>query len=209
MKKRYIIALFSFLIFLTITILVLTNNTISFDNKIYNFLIKLRSPFFDTFFKGITEFANPIPVIIILALFGIFLKRNDEILLSTNVLVTLLMNQVLKHIIQRPRPSHLRLIKEGGYSYPSGHSMIAACLYATLIYIILKRIDNKLLKGVLIILLTILIVLIGCSRIYVGVHYPSDVLGGYFLTLSIIIVTSTIANNYLRGKKKYDKDGSK
>lgn len=209
MKKRYIIALISFLIFLIITILVVTKNTISFDETIYQFLIKLRSPFFDTFFKTITKLANPIPVIILLAIVGIFLKRNDEILLSTNVLITLLMNQLLKHIIQRPRPDHLRLIKESGYSYPSGHSMIAACLYATLIYIILKRIKDKKIKRLLISLLTIIIILIGCSRIYVGVHYPSDILGGYFLTLSIIIVTSTITNNYLRGKKKYDKDGSK
>ena len=209
MKKRYIVALTSFLIFIVITILVVTNNTTSLDNKIYQSLIQLRCPFFDAFFKTITEFANPIPVIALLALFGIFLKRNDEILLSTNVLVTLLMNQILKNIIQRPRPSHLRLIKESGYSYPSGHSMVAACLYATLIYIILKRIKNKVIKRTLIVLLTILIVLIGCSRIYVGVHYPSDVLGGYFLSLSIIIITSTITNNYLRGKKKNDKDGSK
>ena len=102
----------------------------------------------------------------------------------------------------RPRPDHLRLIKQNGYSYPSGHSMISIAVYGFLIYYVYHKVKNKALKIALIILLSLLIILIGISRIYVGVHYPSDVLGGYTLSLLIIIVV-------ILGVDKYVKDDSK
>ena len=209
MKKKYIISIISFIIFLIIMILVTTNNIIQIDEAIYNNIISYRCAFLDTFFKIITQLANPIPVIIIISLLVIFLKRNDAILLSVNILTSLLLNQILKNVIARPRPNHLKLIKETGYSYPSGHSMIALSLYATLIYISLKRIKNKKIRIAIISLLTLLILLIGLSRIYLGVHYPSDIIGGFFLAVSLIIMTSSITNNYLRGKNKNDKYDSK
>lgn len=208
MKKRYIIAGFSFLLFILVTTLVLINKINLFDESIYNAIFGLRNDIIDLFFKAVTECANPIPIILIYTLLVILLKRNDEIILSVNLLSTLLLNQLLKNIIGRPRPLHLRLIKESGYSYPSGHSMIALCLYGTLIYLTIKRIKRKKLKITLITLLSLLVLLIGLSRIYLGVHYPSDVLGGYLITIPLIIITISLTNNYLRGKKEHDKDGN-
>lgn len=77
--------------------------------------------------------------------------------------------------------------------------MMALCLYGTLIYIIYKEIKNKKLKVFLITVLTILIFLIGLSRIYVRVHYPSDVLGGFTLSIPILITIITVINNHFRG----------
>ena len=209
MKKRYIVASISFIVFLLTTILVLTNKIKPFDDFIYNTVFGLRNDFLDIFFKLVTELANPIPVIIIFALLVILLNRNNEIILSVNMASTLVINQLLKNIFRRIRPDHLKLIKQGGFSYPSGHAMMALCLYGTLIYICMKKIKNKKLKILLVTILTILIILVGISRIYVGVHFPSDIMGGYSLTISIIIVSTTLTNNYLRGKNKNDKDGSK
>ena len=209
MKKRYIVASISFIVFLLTTILVLTNKIKPFDDLIYNTVFGLRNDFLDIFFKLVTELANPIPVIIIFALLVILLNRNNEIILSVNMASTLVINQLLKNIFRRIRPDHLKLIKQGGFSYPSGHAMMALCLYGTLIYICMKKIKNKKLKILLVTILTIIILLIGISRIYVGVHFPSDIMGGYSLTISIIIVSTTLTNNYLRGKNKNDKDGSK
>ena len=79
--------------------------------------------------------------------------------------------------------------------------MISICLYGLLIYLINKKIKNKILKVLLTIVLILLILGIGISRIYVGVHYPSDVLAGYLLSLSILIFSITIVNKYYRGKK--------
>ena len=209
MKKRYLISILSFILFIIITILVITNTIKPFDDFIYNSLFGLRNNILDIFFKLITELANPIPVIIIYALLVIILTREDSILLSIGMFLTVGINQILKRIFRRPRPAHLRLIKQGGFSYPSGHAMMALCIYGTLIYLCATKIKNKKLRITLITLLTLLIILIGLSRIYVGVHYPSDIVGGYSLTISIIILSITNTNKYLRGKNKNDKDGNK
>ena len=109
------------------------------------------------------------------------------------------LNTIIKNIIQRPRPDHLRLIKQGGYSFPSGHSMIAVCVYGTLIYLVHKKVKNKKIKILLEVLLTLLILLIGISRIYVGVHYPSDVLTGYLISIIILIVNISALEKQFRG----------
>ena len=124
------------------------------------------------------------------------------------VISTVLTNQLLKHTIRRIRPDHIRLIEEGGFSFPSGHSMISIGLYGTLIYLVYKYIKNKLIKTIIIVLLSIIILGIGISRIYLGVHYPSDVLAGYFISTAIIVLTISIINDHFRGNKN-DKDSSK
>ena len=194
-KKRYITSLVLLIFFIIIMILVITCNITTFDDNIYNLLYSLRSSSMDLIMKTITQFGNTIPVIIITLVLMITLTSRKEVfLIGSNTILTVGSNQILKHIICRPRPNHLRLIVENGYSFPSGHAMISICLYGLLIYLVNKKIKNKLLKIVLTILLIILILGIGISRIYVGVHYPSDVLGGYLLSLSILIFNITIVN---------------
>ena len=125
-----------------------------------------------------------------------------------NTICVVSSNQILKRIIRRARPNHLRLVKEKGFSFPSGHSMVSIALYGILIYIVNKNIKNKPLRITLTIILSILILLIGLSRIYVGVHYPSDVLSGYILATIITILVIDYYNTHFRGNKN-DKDGSK
>ena len=207
-KKRYITSLVLLIFFIIIMILVITCNITTFDDNIYNLLYSLRSSSMDLIMKTITQFGNTIPVIIITLVLMITLTSRKEVfLIGSNTILTVGSNQILKHIICRPRPNHLRLIVENGYSFPSGHAMISICLYGLLIYLVNKKIKNKLLKIILTILLIILILGIGISRIYVGVHYPSDVLGGYLLSLSILIFNITIVNKYYRGKK-HEKGGN-
>lgn len=208
MKKKYILISILLIVFLLLTILVLTGSMKSFDSSIYNFLINLRSKPMDTFMKTITKFGNTMSVIIILAIFVFILKKDDGYLLVMNTICVVSANQVLKHIIRRPRPDHLRLVKEKGFSFPSGHSMVSIALYGILIYIVNKNIKNKTLKIILISLLSLLILFIGLSRIYVGVHYPSDVLSGYILATVITILVIDYYNTHFRGNKN-DKNGSK
>ena len=98
---------------------------------------------------------------------------------------------MLKHIVQRPRPTEHRIIDESGYSFPSGHSMVSAAFYWFLIYLIYKNIKNKYLKCSLITVLSLLIIMIGTSRIYLGVHYTSDVLAGFLVAISYLIIFIT------------------
>lgn len=108
-----------------------------------------------------------------------------------NLLIITVLNIVLKNIVERPRPIGYRLIDETGYSFPSGHSMISTAFYGLIIYFIWKNVKNKTIRNVSCILLVILIVLIGISRIYLGVHYASDVIGGFSISIAYLIIFTT------------------
>lgn len=208
MKKKNILIGILLIIFVILTILVFTNNIKIFDSSIYKFLISFRNNYLDTFMKIITKSANTISIIIILAILVFILKKDDGYLLVMNTIFVVSANQILKHILRRVRPDHLRLVKEKGFSYPSGHAMVCIAVYGILIYLVNKNIKNKPLKIILTILLSLLILLIGLSRIYVGVHYPSDVLSGYILATIITLLVIDYYNTHFRGNKN-DKDGSK
>ena len=144
--------------------------------------------------KMITQFGGTI-ILITLAMILLIIIKNKKTgaLICGNLAISAGLNQILKNIVQRPRPTEFRIIDESGYSFPSGHSMVSAAFYGFLIYLIYKNIKNKYLKGSLISILSILIVLIGISRIYLGVHYTSDVIAGFLIAILylIIFVTST------------------
>ena len=118
------------------------------------------------------------------------LIKNKKIGLSiiSNIVIITILNQLLKRILQRPRPTEFRIVEETGYSFPSGHSMVSMAFYGYLIYLIYRYIKNKYVKWTLITILSILICLIGISRIYLGVHYTSDVLGGFLLSISYLVI---------------------
>jgi len=155
----------------------------------------LISDFTTPIAKFITNFGGAI-FLIILTITLFILIKNKKIGLSIILNLTGL-NQILKYILQRPRPTEYRLIEETGFSFPSGHSMVSMAFYGYLIYLIYKYVKNKDLKWISIVLLSILICSIGISRIYLGVHYTSDVLGGFLISLSYLIVYTLIVNRYL------------
>ena len=117
-----------------------------------------------------------------------------------NLTIITILNQLLKRILQRPRPTEYRIIEETGYSFPSGHSMVSMAFYGYLIYLIYKYVKNKYIKWISIALLSILIGTIGISRTYLGVHYTSDVLGGFLISVSYLIIYVSAINKFLIGK---------
>ena len=158
----------------------------------------LISDFVTPIAKFITNFGGVIWLIFITTILLIFIKNKlIKIYIVLNLAISGILNQILKNIVQRPRPTEFRLIDEKGYSFPSGHSMVSAAFYGFLIYLIFKNVKNKYLKWISIILLTILIILIGISRIYLGVHYTSDVLAGFLISISYLIIFTSIVNDYL------------
>ena len=183
---------------------VMDKDIMAFDERGY-FLVQkyLISDSITPIAKCITNFANAYWLIGLSVFLLIVLKdKKIGIYSSLNLVISASTNFVLKQIIQRPRPVGHRLIDEKGYSLPSGHSMVSMAFYGFLIYLIYKNIKNKYVKYISIALLSILIVSIGISRIYLGVHYPSDILGGYTLALSILILVVLGVDKYVKNDSK-------
>ena len=152
--------------------------------------------------KSITQLGGAIFLIGLSITLAIVIKNKKiGILIWVNIAISTLLNQILKFIIQRPRPTEFRIIDESGYSFPSGHSMISATFYGFLIYLIYKNVKNKYLKYSLITMLVILILLIGTSRIYLGVHYTSDVLAGFLIAISYLIIFTTVSDLWIKDIK--------
>lgn len=104
--------------------------------------------------------------------------------------------ELIKNLVHRARPSFdIMLINSGDYSFPSGHSTISMCFYGAFIYLIIGHVKNLWIKRILLALLIMLILLIGFSRIYLGVHYPSDVIGGFLLGLFWLCICIMIYEN--------------
>lgn len=118
------------------------------------------------------------------------------------MIIVFILNTILKNIFERPRPEFYRLIQETGFSFPSGHSMVSMAFYGYFIYIIYKKMDNFYLKWVICSILSLLIILIGISRIYLGVHYASDVLAGFCISLAYLMLYTYLTKKYLNIEKK-------
>ena len=162
----------------------------------------LISDFATPIAKIITNFGGAIFLIAITVILFILIKNKKiGVAITTNLVLVALLNQLLKNILQRPRPTEYRIIQETGYSFPSGHSMASMAFYGYLIYLIYKYVENKNTKWILIMLLSILICLIGISRIYLGVHYTSDVLGGFLISISYLVIYISAINKFLLDKE--------
>lgn len=162
----------------------------------------LISDFATPIAKFITNFGGAIFLIILTILLIVVLK-NKKVGLSIciNLVVVTILNQLLKRLLQRPRPTEFRIIEETGYSFPSGHSMVSMAFYGYLIYLIYRFVKNKYLKWISIVLLSLLICLIGISRIYLGVHYTSDVLGGFLISISYLVIYISASNKFFKERK--------
>ena len=158
----------------------------------------LISDFATPIAKFITNFGGAIFLIIATIILFILIKNKKiGISIISNLAVVTILNQLLKNILQRPRPTEFRIVEETGFSFPSGHSMVSMAFYGYLIYLIYKYVKNKYLKWILIVLLSILICTIGISRIYLGVHYTSDVLGGFLISISYLVIYISAVNKFL------------
>ena len=204
-RKNYlwIIAFIALLVFFFILKKYFSNDLENFDNMIYNFLIKYQSPALTIIFKFISHLCGPITVVSMLLLLVIFGKNKEydryTVIITAGAFV---LNYIVKIICRRPRPLDINLINETGFSLPSSHAMVSVAFYGFLMYYVYKLDMNKKKKIIIETLLGILIILIGISRVYLGVHYASDVLAGmclsicyYILFIKLIYNKRKIKNN--------------
>ena len=194
-----------------ITVVILTflflsqgyNNILKpFDLKIISYIQSLENEYLTVFYKMITIIADTYQsaiITILLVTFLYFKKHYREALFLAITMTTCgLAMPLLKNIFRRERPNFYRLIEISGYSFPSGHTTSATTMYLTLA-IILLSIMKKLNKYFVFNIAVLGIVIIGSSRIYLGVHYTTDVIAGICLGISIV---STVYFLYYNNSSK-------
>ena len=195
-KTYYAISIIVVLLIIAITIIttkIVIKRELLIDTLAYDFIVlKLRNDTLTPIMKIITELSNTRTIIIIAIILTIVVSlwKNIKIasLIPINLGIIAIINQILKHIFQRPRPIGFRLIDIGGFSFPSGHAMGSTAFYGLLIYLSYKLIKNKTIRIISIIINTLIIIGIGISRIYLGVHYCSDVIVGISLSFMYLII---------------------
>ena len=143
-------------------------------------------------FRAITHLID-IPVIItwVLIVAFIFYRKQwklESYLMLGNLTLAGILIVTFKNIYQRPRPEILHLVEEKGFSFPSGHSLAVTIMVGTLIVIFSQRIKNQLWKRIVQILLGLYLVSVLISRVYLGVHYPSDVLASLCVGLGVLFI---------------------
>ena len=186
-----IIALSLLLEFMFIAIDVRGNRFAEFDEKCINFALSIRTDWLTVIFRIITNLVNPIVIGIVGFCILIFAKnrRIFSFQLFLNMGIVAILNLVFKYFFVRNRPDEIfHLVSETGYSFPSGHAMFAVTFYGFLIYMLWNSKRKKPTKIGLTIVGIILVLLISFSRIYLGVHYASDVIGGMCVSLGYLII---------------------
>ena len=162
-----------------------------FDNKCIDFALSIRQGWLTVIFTIITNLVNPIVIGIVGFCILIFAKnkRIFSFQLFLNMGIIAILNFVFKYTFVRDRPDEaLHLVSEVGYSFPSGHAMFAVAFYGFLIYMLWNSRRKKRIKITGTIVGILLVILISFSRIYLGVHYASDVIGGLYVSLGYIII---------------------
>ena len=178
---KLLVVIAAALIFALILESVAEGQIMSLDLLAYQFFVEyLRSDFMTPIMEGFTSLSSVAVVLVMALIVSAFAPgRAPGRCVCANVLGALILNQAIKFLIQRPRPDGFRLATETGYSFPSGHSMISMAFYGLLIWMIWKYEKDNILRHVWCCLFAIIIIMVGISRIYLGVHYASDVIGGF------------------------------
>ncbi|MDI6413886.1 phosphatase PAP2 family protein [Solobacterium moorei] len=193
---KWVIVLICISIFVYLMQAVWGSRVLPIDTSGYGFMSKhFISNSLTPVMRLITQFGGTI-LMIAWAMASLVLIKNKRIAISvvSNLVLIALLNNILKLIVRRARPTGFRLIAETGYSFPSGHSMVSMAFYGYLIYLIYKNVRNKKLRWTLIACFSLLILIIGMSRIYLGVHYTSDVFAGFLFSLGYLVIYTKLTD---------------
>lgn len=188
------------IIFVILLIAVLTGSAYSFDDPVREFIYGLRSDTLTGIMKIITYMGNW-QTVTLLCIVLLAIKKTRctyGIPVAAGAIFVTILNKIIKSIVARPRPDvSLHLIEQGGMSFPSGHAITSMFVYGMLIYLLFAGLQDMQSRQsavhiILMILLAIPMIFVGVSRVYLGVHYPTDVLAGWCLAGVIIVGESII-----------------
>jgi Membrane-associated phospholipid phosphatase len=197
--KRAVAAAGGLFLFLIISYFVITRDTLTFDTVIREYIYTLRSSGLTAVLRAITYLGNWETVTLICLTFLLIprTRLTFGVPLSASAILATLIQKALKVSFHRARPDlSLHLITQGGYSFPSGHSFTVLIFYGMMIFLCRSYLKNKSSANQITMLLSCLIALIGFSRIYLGVHFPTDVLGGWSIGFCVLIILTGLVENF-------------
>ena len=195
MKKtlKWIICIISLVIFLVLAMLVATKEDIHIDSFFYGLISPYIGDNITKLAKLLTHLGSAGVVISITILVLILLKNKKYgLFMGLNLIIITIFQYILKYTFTRSRPVDINLIEETGYSFPSGHSLTALAFYGFIIYLVYISKLSKRNKIILILLLSLVILIIGLSRIYLGVHFFTDVIGAFSFSLFYLVIYTHI-----------------
>ncbi len=193
-NKKIIFNSILFLIFLYLGFLVRNSaEGVLFDVAVLNFIHNSSNPILLSIMKFISFIGSEsflFPAIGIVIIYT-FIKKKYFIckILLANTLGSWIFNHILKLIFQRTRPFDYALVTQSGLSYPSGHSMVTMSMYLAIGYLLSRNIDDPIKERNIYLIASIFIILMGISRMYLGVHWPTDIIGGYIMGYLYFIST--------------------
>lgn len=190
---KWIVFAMCILVFVHISVELSYKELIKLDEQIYSILAGMVSKKATKAFRFITRFGSVEVIFPLWILTLIIYKDKRKVMLSTlNLVCIFALNQSLKFMFARPRPAVVRLAEATGFSFPSGHSMISLGFYGFMLFLLLKSDYLRTVKVIATVAITGLVLMIGVSRIYLGVHYTTDVIAGFCLSMAYLIVFTDI-----------------
>lgn len=178
----FAIAAFSLWIFFQIAEKVLAEETTKFDTEILQSIYSIHSPALNKIMTGITFLGNPSTLIYLSCFVGVILLVQRKFVSAFTLVIVasgaIGLNVWLKTLFARVRPTLWeRIVEVNSFSFPSGHAMISLVIYGFIGYLLI--VNFRALSGLFLFLTASLILAIGFSRLYLGVHWPTDVIAGY------------------------------
>jgi undecaprenyl-diphosphatase len=178
-----------------------------FDEEVFAFLknhISNRVTDIMLFFTFLGTHTFLFPANLVLIAYFVFIKKHKwySIKIPAIALSSLGLMFGLKHFFGRSRPDVPLIFKAEGLSFPSGHALFSVTFYGLLIYLVYKTVQNKALKWALIIFLLLLVITIGFTRVYLRVHYASDVIAGFCVGFMWLVFAVVILNRVERYSRK-------
>ncbi|KZE66192.1 hypothetical protein AWM68_07420 [Fictibacillus phosphorivorans] len=207
MKKSYVVMCLCIFIFISFTYYE-SSWVQSFDSNIRKHVISLRTSSLNDAVQVFTHVgdAKVLGGLSILgALVLLFMKRwRNSLLLFGSIVVSYGLNVLVKSMFERERPSDNRLMEEDGYSFPSGNAMVGTTFYLFAAVLLYERYQKRwiLVAGV------ILPFLLGLSRVYVGVHYPSDIIAGFTFGVFIVLCFGKLTTNHAKQTESVNRNNT-
>lgn len=173
------------------------------DTPVYAAVSGLHGPGMTRFFQVMTQAVHPAVLAVLSAvLIRLLHDRHYTAPILMNLGLSVLLNLGLKSLFARPRPADVvRMVEATGYSFPSGHAMAAMTFYGFAIYLVCKSALPRRARRAVCALLGALIALVCLSRVYLGAHYASDVLGGLMASGAYLIVFTSFVTTYFRDER--------